>query len=164
MAKIKINLQRFFTNEARHAIIPAYKRLLTTGRGTKQDDAPTKKKKTGTNWLVSTGETRKKGFSFIAQPMRLLVFPSGLRHSGKRRYLTKRRGVQYGRSKNPPTYRQIFRWHKQGLSSYNGQRYSGVFGQLPVNSKTLERMDAEISIQVHDQIMNALTRRPLRRK
>ena len=142
MAPIKLDFRVFFAKEARKNIIPDYKRLMTKGRGVLQDNAPTKKFPNGKKWMVKTGELRDKGFSFFASKDRLLVFPTKGIHSGKEGH----------------SYRELFLRHNQGFSSYNRQRYSGIFGQLPVNSKFHERFKEEAIRQINKKVGKELLR------
>ena len=143
MASIKLDFRVFFAREARRAIIPSYKRLITVGRGVEQDNAPTKKKPNRRKWMNATGELRDKGFSFIATKNRLIVFPTKGKHSGK--------GKQ-------PSYRELFTWHNRGLSSYNNQRYSGLFEKLPVGSQFPKRFKEEAMRQINKKVGKELLR------
>ena len=155
MAKVRLNFKRFFTNEAKKNIIgsptttyPTYKSLMNTKRGINLDHAPknaksTQKKKGKDHWLVSTGETMRTGFKFGAKPLKLIVFASGKKHSGRYLY-NGGRGV--GKAKNPPTIRQLFRWHNQ-------EEYSGVFNKLPRGSQFFKRLAKEADRQVEKQLI-----------
>ena len=143
MAQIKLNFKTFFAREARRNIIRDYKSLISKGRGTRQDSAPTKKKPNGRPWMINTGELKDKGFSFVATRNRLVIFPTKGIHSGK--------GKQ-------PSYRSLFTWHNQGLSSHNNQRYSGVFGQLSVKSDFPKRFQKEAGKQLVDKVGKELLR------
>jgi hypothetical protein len=155
MAKVRLNFKKFFTKEAKKNIIgspttsyPTYKSLMNTKRGINLDHAPsnalsTQKKKGKDHWLVSTGETMKTGFKFGAKPLKLIVFASGKKHSGKYLYGG---GSRVGKAKNPPTIRQLFRWHNQ-------QEYSGVFHKLPRGSQFFKRLAKEADKQVTKQLM-----------
>jgi len=155
MAKVRLNFKKFFTKEAKQNIIgkpntsfPTYKSLLNSKRGINLDHAPsnaksTQKKKGKDHWLVSTGETMKTGFKFGAKPLKLIVFASGNKHSGK--YLYKG-GSAVGKAKNPPTYRSLFRWHNQ-------EGYSGVFHKLPRGSQFFKRLAKEADRQVEKQLV-----------
>ena len=132
-------VKTFFTKEGKN-LIRQYQRLITIGRGVKNDDAPhnkpsTVKKKGKDAWLQNTGETKKSGFKMRATDNRLLVFASGDRHSGGR-----------------ATYREIFEWH-------NAKGYSGVFGQLPVDSKMPERFSREVHRQLNEHIKKTLPKK-----
>jgi len=155
MAKpFKVDLTVFFTKGAK-TLIGNYKRLLTLGRGVSQDFAPKKKVGNRKPWLINTGETHDKGFDSRAGKLRLIIFPSGKKHSGKTRYKTKS-GFKTGQSKKPPTYRSLFRWHNRGKSSYNGQNYSGLFGMLPLGSDFNKKMGREAMRQLKPQIVARL--------
>ena len=142
MASIKLDFRVFFAREARKNIIPDYKRLMTKGRGVLQDDAPTKMFPNGKKWMVDTGELRDKGFTFFASKDRLLVFPTKGIHSGEEGH----------------SYRELFSRHNQGFSSYNGQRYSGIFGQLSINSQFHKRFKAEAMRQINKKVGKELLR------
>ena len=138
MAQIKLDFRTFFNREGR-TIITEYKKLITKGRGTEQDDAPDKVFPNGKPWLVNTGALRKDGFRFAASANRLIIFPSGAKHPGK--------------GKSRPIFRQLFRWH----NTANG-RYSGVFHKLPVQSAFLDRFQEEASRQLMKKVGIELTR------
>ncbi|MBL4896304.1 MAG: hypothetical protein JKY75_05470 [Erythrobacter sp.] len=154
MARIKLNFKIFFTKEAKKNIIgkpttsyPTYASLLNSKRGINLDSAPRNKKSTiktkgKDHWLVSTKETMKKGIKFGAQPLRLSVFASGKKHSGKYLYAG---GSKRGKSKNPPTYRSLFRWHNQ-------EHYSGIFNKLPRGSQFFKRLQKECDRQVEREL------------
>jgi len=151
---IKLDLTRFFIREGK-TIIRSYKRLLTQGRGVSQDFAPKKKVSNRKPWLINTGETREKGFASKASKHRLLIYPSGKKHSGQTRYRTKS-GYKTGQAKKSPTYRSLFRWHNRGKSSYNNQSYSGLFMKLPLGSQFPARMNTEVMRQLKPQIVARL--------
>jgi hypothetical protein len=145
MAKFKLNLKSFFAKEG-NTIVKSYKRLLSTKRGVENDSAPpnaasTVKKKGFSHWLQDTGETKKEGFKSKTTSSRLLIFASGKRHSGK--YTSG--GKRKTRSGSKPTYRELFEYH-------NKDRYSGVFGQLPVGSNTIKKLDKEVTKQLNEYI------------
>ena len=143
MASIKLDFRVFFAREARKNIIPSYKRLITVGRGVEQDNAPTKKKPNRRKWMNATGELRGKGFSFFASKDRLLIFPTKGKHAG---------------GEKPPSYRELFTWHNQGYSSHDGQRYSGIFGKLPVGSQFPKRFKEEAMRQINKKVGKELLR------
>ncbi len=151
-----------------------YKTLITKKRGVRQDDAPSNAASTiaakgKDHWMINTGETKRRGFKSISRPNSLTVFAPGQRHSGKRVYMgvpgghkgqkagvrrprTERRIVKYNTKRPPPTYRQLFRWHNQ-------EGYSGVYGQLPVNSRFNTRFSKEVIKQFKTKAPGILSRR-----
>ena len=158
--KIKVNLKTFFSREARKNIIgtpttgyPTYKSLLQTKRGIKLDNAPENKpsvikNKGKDHWLVNTGETMKKGILFRARSKDLLVYASPKKHSGKTTYFTKA-GIKTRKSKNPPSYEQIFNWN-------NKRGYSGIFQSLPLGSGFPKRLVKEVGKQLLPQISKGI--------
>ena len=161
--KIRIDLRKFFTREAKRNIIgnpntsfPTYKSLLNKRMGIKLDSAPDNdekysKLKGKNHWLVRTGETMNKGFQFKVGKRDLLIFASKKTHSGKGFRMTKSRGRVNTKAKNPPTYEKIFQWH-------NKKNYSGVFGQLPIGSKFPKRLIAEVGKQILPNITKGIKR------
>ena len=158
--KVRIDLRKFFTREAKRNIIgspnksyPTYKSLLRMKKGVKLDNAPdndevTAKRKGKNQWMVHTGETQRQGFLFRAKKKELLVYASKAKHSGNTYYMTKAGKTSY-KQKKPPTYEKIFQWH-------NKRGYSGVFGQLPVGSKFPERLVKEVGKQFEPQITKGI--------
>jgi len=137
--RLRFDFKKFFDREA-VKIITAQKRMMSVGRGLVNDTAPKhKNRKNKKKWLVDTGETSDKGMTFASAKHRLLIFPSGKRHS---------------RGKNPPTYRQLYRWHNRGLNTKSP--YSGVLGGLPLKSAFPERFRKEAIRQLKPQIVKAI--------
>jgi len=139
ISNFKLKLKPFFSKEGKNTI-RQYQRLITIGRGVRNDDAPhnkpsTVKKKGKDAWLQNTGETKRSGFKMRATDNRLIVFASGDKHSSGR-----------------ATYRQIFEWHNQ-------KGYSGVFGQLPVDSKMPERFGKEVQRQFDKHLKKTLPKK-----
>jgi len=131
--KLKLNLLKFFQKESK-TLISTYKRLISTGKGIKNDSSP-KKKKGGGVWLKATGETNTKGYGFKATRTSMSVFALEEKHSGNTT-----RGYK---QKNPPTYKDIFNYHNQARG------WSGVFGsKLPVGTKFPERLVKEAGKQI----------------
>lgn len=142
MAKIRLNFKPFFEREGK-TIIRSYQKLMKQGEGVRLDKAPTKKRPNGKPWMIDTGELRSKGFMFTATRNNLVVQPSEGFHS----------------SSSKPSYRDLFLWHNRGRSSYNGQKYSGVFGKLPLGSQFPQRFKKEFMRQAKKQLYRELTSR-----
>ncbi len=142
IGNFKLKLKPFFTKEGKN-LIRQYQRLITIGRGITNDSAPhnkpsTIKKKGKDAWLQNTGDTKRSGFKMRATDNRLIVFASGQKHSSGR-----------------ATYRQIFEFPRVG----NKTTYSGVFGQLPVDSKMPERFGKEVHRQFEAHLKKTLPKK-----
>lgn len=149
---ISLHLKPFLDAEGKK-LAASYKRLIAKKQGVRLDPSPHNKwsyaitKQHGDHWLVNTGETKKKGIRWKADNRKLSVYASIARHSGRRYYYSPKTGIRkVYKQKNPPTYRQIFKWHNQV------QGWSGVFGELPAGSGFPNRFINEVSRQVAPQI------------
>ena len=145
LSGFKLDMLPFFTIEA-PKIIRSYKNLLNKKQGVRLDQAPsnkasTIKKKGKDHWFKDSGKTIQKGFDSIANKLKLVIFASKNRHTKARR-------------KDPPTYEKLFQYHNTA-----NNRYSGVFGSLPVGSKTLQRMNKEMTKQVQTFIFKKTPKR-----
>ena len=129
-----------------------YKRLLTSGHGILNDDAPKKEKNNRKPWLINTGETRQKGIERRNGKLSMTVYASTKKHSGRTRYITKAGKVRTGQAKHRPTYRQLFEYHNQGRSSASGDQYSGIFNLLPLGSDFPDRLRREVALQINREL------------
>ena len=126
--KFKLNLKKFFTKEAK-TLTTTYKRLMSVGRGIRNDDAPSKKKPNDKPWLIDTGVLKSKGFVQEATKLSMKV-----------------RGSRRIHPNSTVTYEQLFDFHNQ-------KGYSGIFGTMfPHNSKIPERLADEIDKQIEKWI------------
>jgi len=143
----KLDLRDFFEVEG-DKIIRAYKGLLRKKRGIAQDDAPsnepsTVKRKGFNHWMKDTGKTISRGFQkLVPSKTKLIVQASPLKHP-------KRSDV---------SYHDIFDLHNK-VDKKTGKSYSGVFGQLPVGSRTIQRMNKEMIKQVDKHILKNTPKR-----
>ena len=138
ISNFQLDLRLFFS-QATKTLIASYKNLLSKRQGVRLDDAPqnansTIARKGKDHWLVETGETKNRGFLSRFTKTMMEVFASPQRHSGKTVGGTTR--------KNAPSYEKIF-----GMWNTAGGRYSGIFGQVPANSRLFQRLDKEMNIQ-----------------
>ena len=138
----KLNLTQLFTQEAKN-IISSYKSLLSRRLGTRLDQAPsnkpsTIKRKGFDKWMVDSGNTKDKGFLSKVTKITMSIFASKQRHTNR----------------SDISYEKLFQLHNTASG-----RYSGVFGQAPVESKIFERMDREINRQVQKFITKRLPKR-----
>lgn len=144
LGNFKLDLKKFFLNEGK-IIVKSLKRLISVKQGVKLDRAPsnkgaTIKKKGFDHWLLSTGELKRLGIKFKATKDYLLIFASGKRHSGK----IKTKGGIKKKTGYIPTHRELINWHTEN--------YSGLFGELPANTKTFDRMEKELTKQLKEHL------------